>query len=237
MGLFSCSEEDVISNLSQNKNAIGFSIALDNAQEESRTFSAPIGIKKNMVLRSADSADTLAMDVLELKGVETQLQDRTRGVAVSESNLTSFEVYASKKEKSTSSISSYFKNLRVNRNASTGDCNSVEQHYWPGSIYTLDFISLAPFSPSGLTVNMDNNGIMPISFDYVVPSKATDQTDILVATKNNVAGDFLNDVRLEFQHICSAINVKVGSIPQGVIKSVKFKNVYGEAQYSVQTSN
>ena len=71
------------------------------------------------------------------------------------------------------------------------------------------------------------------SFTYTVPTEATDQSDIIVATAKNVAGNKNASVPLSFKHIMSAVNVKIGKVVPGEIRSITFKNVYNKGEYLV----
>lgn len=155
----------------------------------------------------------------------------TRGAELTSANLTSFSVYASKADGTSSK--SFFSDLKVSRDPSSGLCNSEKAYYWPGQMYTLEFLSIAPYAPEGLTVVMDNDGLLPEQLDYVVPEAATAQSDIMVASPGVFAGDYNSTVPLTFRHICAAVNVKVGDIPAGTIKSIIFRNICKSGTYDI----
>ena len=183
----------------------------------------------NGVLRSDYSADTLVMGMY----VSDMDEDMsyTRGVPVTSANLASFGVYASRQEEG-KSLQSFFKNLKVSKDDSGSFENEVS-YYWPGDVFTVGFMAISPYDPQGLSVNMDGNDALPVSFDYTVPVEAVNQNDLLLAVTPNYQGDYYETVGLNFRHLCSAVNVKVGSIPQGTIKSITFKNIHNKGTYTI----
>ena len=226
---YACQKEDVESPHVQTGEAIRFQMELMEESNYSRTASSYVGSYKNtMVMRSATSADTLAVDVYTQEDIPNA--SLSRGAALLSNNLTSFAVYASSKRNNASA--SYIKDWKIIRNASTGDCTSDIGYYWPGDKYTLQFMALAPYHPQGMTVNQDANASLPTSFTYELPEAAVNQTDLLLATTPEYAGDYYLDVPITFKHLCTAINVKVGTIPKGRVESVKFKNIPNKGIYT-----
>lgn len=125
--------------------------------------------------------------------------------------------------------------------------------YWPGSDYTCSFFGISMSdgkltdTTSGTSVynnvtTKKNTADQIIGFDYTVPALAVNQPDIMVAAANNIPGDGSSSVSLDFKHILTAVNVKVGvktgetTMPNGKITSIKFKNIYGKGTYSVETN-
>lgn len=228
--LFACQKEEVEAPLVQAGEVIRFQMDQIEESDYSRTASSNVGTYRNtMVMRSATSADTLAVNVYtqnDIPGIPL-----TRGAILSSNNLTSFAVYASSTSKNVAS--SYIKDWRIDRDAPTGDCTSDKAYSWPGDKYTLQFMAFAPSNPQGLTVNQDANAALPTSFTYELPDDAVNQADILLATTPEYAGDYYLDVPLTFKHLCSAVNVKVGTVPQGSIQAITFKNIYNKATYTI----
>ena len=115
-------------------------------------------------------------------------------------------------------------------------------HYmWP-SDGTLDFMTVAN-KPATFTPNFNDANTEIVSFNYTVPANAANQPDILIAqaSASADAGEGENpfgvSVPLDFKHIMAAVNVKVGTINEnvnGVIKSVKLKNIYNQGTYQVE---
>ena len=72
------------------------------------------------------------------------------------------------------------------------------------------------------------------SFTYTVPTAATAQNDVVVATTPVIDGDNVDPVPLTFNHIMSAINVSVGTdMGLGTINSVKFTGIKNKGIYNV----
>ena len=227
---FSCQKEEMEFPLMQMEKAIRFQMEQMEESNYSRTISSNVGTYRNtMVMRSATSADTLAVDVYTQDDIPRN--SLSRGVALSSNNLTSFAVYASSARNNVTN--SYIKDWCITRDTSTGDCTSNKAYTWPGDKYTLQFMAFAPYHPQGLIMNQDVNGALPKSFTYELPDAAVNQADLLLATTSEYAGDYYLDVPLTFKHLCSAVNVKVGSIPQGSIQSITFKNIYNKGTYTI----
>ena len=104
---------------------------------------------------------------------------------------------------------------------------------WPGE-GTLNFVALGNAPASGLTANM--NGTAVESFTYTVPASATAQNDIVVATLNDVLGSANSTQALDFKHIMSAVQFKVGTkMARGKIKSITINNIKTTGSYNVTT--
>ena len=183
----------------------------------------------NSVLRSENSVDTLAMDVF-VSNINENIS-YARGVPVTSDNLSSFGVYASIQEEG-KDIQSFFNNLKVGKDVNNSFENE-KSYYWPGSSYNLKFMAVSPYKPQGLLVNMDANNALPASLDYTVPTDAVNQNDLLLAVTSDYQGNYYETVNLNFSHLCSAVNVKVGTIPQGSIKAITFKNIYNKGTYTI----
>lgn len=229
--MLSCAKEDIVLPSEQHRSVISFSM-------KAQTLSRGVGaagygvLTQNMVLRSGTSPDTLAMGLYVHEGMDAQCSPQSRGVVLTENNLTSFGVWASREEDNVKE--SFFKNLKVTRNASTGECASERAYYWPGAMYTLGFVGIAPYNPQGLTV--DDNGALPATLDYTVPTLAVDQSDLMIGVTHDYNGDDKTPVHLEFRHLCSAVNVKVGTIPQGSIEAITFKNIFNKGTYTLASN-
>ena len=105
---------------------------------------------------------------------------------------------------------------------------------WPGD-GELTFVAVtnAPesdFVPN-YTAGSDSEPMLE-SFTYTVPADATAQNDIVMA-KSTCVGNLDASAPLKFEHIMSAVNVKIGSVVPGEIRSITFKNVYNKGNYLV----
>ena len=70
---------------------------------------------------------------------------------------------------------------------------------------------------------------------FVKETESYKQNDIVVATPASVSGSHNQSVELGFEHIMSAVNVKIGTMPAngGTIQSMTFKNIYNTIVYIV----
>ncbi len=123
-------------------------------------------------------------------------------------------------------------------------------YYWEGADYTYSFFGIA-MSDNKLTnqsfyTNVEtttNDAGQIVSFDYTVPEAAIDQPDIMVAATGNVKGDGSEGATLNFKHILSAINIKVGTasfskeetVTNVTINSITFNNIYAKGSYNIGT--
>lgn len=225
-----CQQDELDSPLVEASEAISFHVIQTEEDVASRSTDSYYGeLVGNKVLRSDVSADTLAMSVY----VSDMNENTTlsRGVPVNLGNLTSFGVYASR-QATGKDIQSFFKNLKVYKDGN-GDFINDMAYYWPGEKYTVGFKAISPYNPQGLSVNMDVDNAMPATLDYTVPNAPVDQSDLMLAVTPDYAGDYHQTVPLTFKHLCSAVNVKVGTIPQGSIKAITFKNIYNKGTYTI----
>ena len=229
--MFSCVEDDVVSEPLYKGDVINFSVMTESNYDMSRSL-AYGELAYNETLRSGLSEDTLTMGVYIKKGVTPSVG--SRGVVLNNDNLNSFGVYGTKQGVETgSSIHPFFSNVLVTRDISTGSCTTERTYYWPGEDYDLSLMAIAPYNPTGLTVVMDDNSLMPNGFSYTVPNEASLQSDLMITSARSYAGNYNQLVQFTFKHLCSAVNVKVGTIPQGSIEAITFKNIYNKGTYTL----
>lgn len=121
-------------------------------------------------------------------------------------------------------------------------------YFWPGSEYTCSFFGIAMSDGklttesfySNVTTTANDAGQI-VSFDYTVPDAAVDQPDIMVASATNLPGDGSQGATLDFKHILTAVNIKVGTAKVGsditgiTIESITFDNIYAKAAYTIET--
>lgn len=108
---------------------------------------------------------------------------------------------------------------------------SGEVKYWPGS-GTLKFYAYRPYSSTIIGLNVstetDGNKTKP-KFTYTVPNDAAAQRDLMAGVSAEYNGDLSGntdgEVEISISHLLSQIQVKVGTMDIGTIKSVKIKGV------------
>ena len=183
----------------------------------------------NHILKSGDME--FPVGVYQQNGINTGADAETRGSVVNEvSAINQFNVWATF-HKSDSESMSYFDNVAYKKDANGvfAPVNAADEYYWPGA-GNLSFVAVANTPESGFTANASNSGVE--SFTYTVNSDPTKQPDVMLA-QTTVPGSTNSSVPLKFDHIMSAVNVKIGSVVEGEIRSITFKNVYNKGEYLV----
>ena len=120
---------------------------------------------------------------------------------------------------------------------------SGEVKYWPGS-GTLKFYAYRPYSSTitGLNVSTETDGnITKPKFTYTVPNDAADQRDLMAGVSADYNGDLSSntggEVQISISHLLSQIQVKVGTMDVGTIKSVKIKGVNNSGTRTIGDEN
>ena len=228
--MMSCADDEIIEtpSISSPSKTIAFNADIE-WPEPDQTRSASPNRVSNFSLVTDTGEEVLPCGVYVQDGIYPNNDEKplTRGAVIN--SIGSFNVWATYTDDEGSS-SAYFSNLQFTKGS--GDVfSSGTTYYWPGS-GTIDFVAVANTPSSGFTPKMSSDGKLE-SFTYTVPTKATDQSDIIVATAKNVAGNKNASVPLSFKHIMSAVNVKIGKVVKGEIRSITFKNVYNKGEYLV----
>lgn len=219
-------------------------------------------------LVSEDNSESMKMGVYQQPIGSWFGGANSRGTMVQAADFSEFLAfgYKTKTENGSATTSEIFKSSYHNIDNNTtnnsedagwekpvGTGDNANGYYWPGSDYTCSFFGIS-MSDNKLTDNdsetsvyknvttNENTAGQIIGFDYTVPALAVNQPDIMVAAANNIPGDGSQNVSLDFKHILTAVNVKVGvktgetTMPNGKITSIKFKNIYGKGTYSLETN-
>ena len=208
---------------------IAFGAELAFPEDVTRAEDAPNRLG-NHILKSEDSDLTLPVGVYQSNGINPDVA--TRGSVVSNKDgITEFNVWATYKKSDTENIN-YFSDVAYTRGGGGvfNPKDSADEYYWPGS-GTLEFIAVANAPTNDFTAKAENNILK--SFTYTVPADPTQQNDIMIA-KASAAGNTTTSVPLTFDHIMSAVNVKIGSVVAGEIRSITFKNVYNKGEYLIE---
>ena len=239
---FSCSKEDISVD---NGNGSGyacdnicFGITSDgNVQTRGNVSGSEKGYTaERFVLRSQDSADTLCVRAIVSDGIESsasaESQVITRGTPVTAENFDSFHVLAYWKKKDGTSVEKFYMNEDITK--TEGNVWSSDRiYYWPGKDNTLRFYAWSPNGTDGLTVPADPAST---SLSYTVPEDAAAQQDIVVATTEEIIGNYNKVVTLAFDHICTAVRFVTGAQMQpGTIKSVSLEGVKYAGSYDIAT--
>lgn len=184
----------------------------------------------NHILKSGDME--FPVGVYQQNGINSGAESETRGSVVnSKDGITQFNVWATFHKSETESMS-YFDNVAYeNTSGLFNPVDASDEYYWPGS-GNVTFVAVANAPTSGFVANKNSAGTAVESFTYTVPADPTAQPDVMLA-KSTVPGNTNSSVPLKFDHIMSAVNVKIGSVVKGEIRSITFKNVYTTGTYLV----
>lgn len=122
--------------------------------------------------------------------------------------------------------------------------------YWPGSSSMLQFFAYQPYhnhkdSDGNLAVSgaadvqvpgltITNTGNLP-KFTYVVPTTIADQNDLKDGASELINGAVTDQVQISLYHLMSQIEVKAGTLDEGFIKSISFKNIYNKGDRFIGT--
>lgn len=199
-----------------------------------QTFGNRLG---NRTLTSKDSVISLPMGIYINDWIKPTSDVQTKGAIVSNaSQINSFNVWASFAISDTEIIN-YFSNVEYTKDGDYFVSDEENEYYWPGS-GTLNFVSVANIPSNGFTAKMEEGNKTIQSFSYTVSTDATKQNDIMVAT-TSAGGNSNTSVPLTFNHIMSAVSVKLGSLPSSdiTIKSLKIKNIYNSGNYNISSGS
>ncbi len=229
--MMSCTDDEIIETptISSPSQTIAFGADIEWADPDQTRSTSPNRVG-NFYLLADTGEEVLPCGVYVQDGIQYNGEENalTRG-AVINSIDDSFYVWATYTKDNVSS--EFFSNLEFSK-GSGNVFNSQNTYYWPGT-GTFDFVAVANAPESNFTYNMSNDETKLESFTYTVPAAATQQNDIIVATAKGVAGNNNASVPLSFKHIMSAVNVKIGKVVKGEIRSITFKNVYNKGEYLV----
>ena len=236
MLLFSCTDENMLDtvNVGKPSDQICFGITPDEAAQTRE----PVAAGENgytsgrFVLRSDDSADTLCVRAIVSDGIYTSSdkQKITRGTPVSTENFDSFHVLAYWKN-SGNPVNQFYMDEDVTKRGDVWSSDRI--YYWLGKSNTLQFYAWSPTETDGLTVPAAPTST---TLNYTVPEDAAAQQDIVVATTEELAGNYNQVVPLTFDHICTAVRFVTGAQMQpGTIKSVSLDGVKYTGSYDMAT--
>lgn len=196
-------------------------------------------------LKSANSSgSSLPVGIYEETGITHSNSGasniETKGSVISTVDVKSFMVWASLTGQDETSL--FYPAEGVLYKEETRDGVKIfasdDKYFWPGA-GTIDFVAVANAPASGFTPNLSSNGTKVESFTYTVPTDPTKQNDIVIATPASVSGSLNESVDLTFNHIMSAVNVKIGTLPEAgiTIQSMSLKNIYNSGKYNLSKNS
>ena len=230
--MMSCADDEIIEtpSISSPSETIVFGADIEWADPDQTRSASPNRVS-NFSLVTDTGEEVLPCGVYVQDGIHPNDSEKplTRGAVVN-SVGDSFSVWATYTK---DGVSSKFFEEVFSDDDQDDVFSSEKKYYWPGS-GTIDFVAVANTPESNhFTYKMSDDGTKLESFTYTVPANATQQNDIIVATAKGIAGNKNASVPLSFKHIMSAVNVKIGSVVAGEIRSITFKNVYNKGKYLV----
>ena len=235
--MVSCAEDELIENNHHltSSETINFDAIVEWPKDYMDSRSATSSLKRveSPKLRAEEGNETLPMGVYVQDGIypTSTANPESRGAVITKDELTSFNVWATlnKAQNVGGGSIEYFANETFE--SSNGVFSSTgTTYYWPGEGPTIDFLAVGNANDAFVPDMEGASG----TFDYTVPAAATAQNDIVVAKAASIPGNNNASVSLDFQHIMSAVNVKVGSeMTAGTINSITFKNIKSKGTYDV----
>lgn len=241
--LFSCSEDELFdrgcSPAGEYSDHISFGVSPDTGVQTRGAAGMGSGkgeVAGNFVLRAADAPDTLCMQAVITDGInpsaEPQVVTRSAPIDSKDDFYDSFHVVAYWQKDGALVTEQFYMNADVSEQVNNR-WTTDNTYYWPGNGHTLQFYALTP----------DDAGIrMPATPEsthlssYTVPQDVAKQHDILVATTEELSGNYNQAVPLTFRHICTAVRFETGSQMQaGTISSVTLKGIKKTGTYDMAT--
>ena len=211
--------------------AIVFGADLKDAEEVSSRGGDLGNRVGNRSIVSEDEDNTIPMGIYVQKGIRSTSGESSSTRGAVQTSVDAFNVWATYKKDANTTIN-YFSNVPYEEGAN-GEylpVNSADEYYWPGA-GSLNFVAVSNTPSNGWVAKYENDALM--SFEYTTPADPTEQNDIMVATAT-ASGNANSAVGLTFEHVMSAVNVKIGSVVAGEIRSITFKNVYNKGEYLVE---
>ena len=251
-----CQQDDIISSIDTKPQGDYISFHIQRGwdyDEISRSAESEYGKhESDHLLTSADKSESIEMNAYQ-QPIDSWFDDnRSRGSMITSASFNEFMAFGYKTIGSTTTqmFKTYHKKdgaMWLQPKGAEGSENE-DGYYWPGADYTCSFLGIA-MSDNKLTdqsfysnvTTTTNDARQIVSFDYTVPDDAVEQPDVMVAYTGDVAGNGADGATLNFKHILTAINIKVGvkegetTMPNGKIKSITFKNIYGKSTYTLGT--
>lgn len=242
--LFSCSEDKLFdrgcSPAGEYSDHISFGVSPDTGVQTRGAAGMGSGkgeVAGNFVLRAADAPDTLCMQAVITDGInpssEPQVVTRSAPIDSKDDFYDSFHVVAYWQKDGALVTEQFYMDADVFEQVNNRWTTDTT-YYWPGNGHTLQFYAL---TPDDAGIRMPATPASTHLSSYTVPQDVAEQHDILVATTEELSGNYNQAaVPLTFRHICTAVRFETGSQMQaGSIKSVMLKGVKTTGAYDMAT--
>lgn len=235
--LGSCVEDEIIENKHNltSSETISFDAVVEWPKDytDSRSATSSLKRKGKLMLQSEDDCEPVPMGIYVQDGIYPAGKEEatSRGAVITKNELQSFDVWATlNKAQSAGGGSIEYIAGQEFTNTDGVFSSTGTKYYWPGEGPTIDFLAVGNANDTFVPTMTGASG----TFKYTVPEAATAQNDIVVAKAVNIPGNNDASVPLDFQHIMSAVNVKVGSeMTAGTINSITFTNIKSQGTYDV----
>lgn len=239
--LFSCSEDELFdrgcSPAGEYSDHISFGVSPDTGVQTRGAAGMGSGkgeVAGNFVLRAADAPDTLCMQAVITDGInpssEPQVVTRSAPIDSKDDFYDSFHVVAYWQKDGALVTEQFYMDADVSEQVNNR-WTTDNTYYWPGNGHTLQFYAL---TPDDAGIRMPATPASTHLSSYTVPQDVAEQRDILVATTEELSGNYNQAVPLAFEHICTAIKFETGSQMQpGSIRSVTLKGVKTTGAYDM----
>ena len=241
--LFSCSEDELFdrgcSPAGEYSDHISFGVSPDTGVQTRGAAGMGSGkgeVAGNFVLRAADAPDTLCMQAVITDGInssaEPQVVTRSAPIDSKDNFYNSFHVVAYWKKGDVPVTEQFYMDADVS-DQGNNRWTTDNTYYWPGNGHTLQFYAL---TPGDAGIRMPATPASTQLSSYTVPQDVAEQRDILVATTEELSGNYNQAVPLTFRHICTAVRFETGSQMQaGTISSVTLKGIKKTGTYDMAT--
>ena len=109
---------------------------------------------------------------------------------------------------------------------------TTKDYYWSGN--SSKAINFYAYYPTSISSSISHTAGSAPTLSYTVPDNVANQPDIIVASKENVAGNTTTSTSLTFKHIFAAVQFSVGSsgLPSGTISSITISDIKNSGIYT-----
>ena len=109
---------------------------------------------------------------------------------------------------------------------------TTKDYYWSGN--SSKAINFYAYYPTSISSSISHTAGSAPTLSYTVPDNVANQPDIIVASKENVAGNTMTSTSLTFNHIFAAVQFSVGSsgLPSGTISSITISGIKNSGTYT-----
>ena len=109
---------------------------------------------------------------------------------------------------------------------------TTKDYYWSGN--SSKAINFYAYYPTSISSSISHTSGSAPTLSYTVPDDVANQPDIIVASKDNVAGNTTTSTDLTFNHIFAAIQFSVGSngLGSGTVSSISICDVHNSGIYT-----